>query len=601
MKKQSSKSQTSRPGFTRHATTAFLGITALGAAALAQGAAAPNFGPNVVIFDPGMTSMQIQTALTAISNEDQFSANRHAVFFKPGAYNIQAPVGYYESIAGLGETPGSVTITGFLTPNFGTTTQYFPGTNVTDTFWRSLENMTINPVQNTAQNAAPNTLQWGVSQAAPLRRLQINGDLQLTDSYCGNASGGFMSDLVVTGNVNPCSQQQWYTRNSQLGSWNGGVWNMVFSGVLGAPTPSYPSPPETVVANTPLSREKPFLYVDVNGKYKVFQPAVRHNSTGTSWATGTEAGRSLPISDFFIAFPTQSAMQINAALASGKNLILTPGVYQLDRPLDIRRPDTVVLGLGFATLIPQNGSAAITVEDVPGIQIAGLLIDAGPVNSQYLLKIGETIKGVGTKKNPTVVNDLNLRVGGAELGKATTSLLVNQNNVVLDNIWAWRADHGAQPSYTGWTVNTADHGLVVNGDSVLATGLAVEHYQKEQVLWNGNGGETIFYQSELPYDPPSQAAWTDGKANGYPSYAVAKSVTTHQAYGLGIYSFFNQGLNIIEDNAITAPDLSGVVFEDAGTVFLTGMGQITSVINGQGGPVNSTFPDQLHNPITVYP
>ena len=585
----------------RYLAAALLGITALSTATLAQGAAAPNFGPNVIIFDPSMTSTQIQTALTSISNEDQFSANRHAVFFKPGAYNIQAPVGYYESIAGLGEEPGSVTITGFLTPNFGTTTQYFPGTNVTDTFWRSLENMTVNPVQNTAQNAAPNTLQWGVSQAAPLRRLQINGDLELTDSYCGNASGGFMSDLVVTGNVNPCSQQQWFTRNSQLGSWNGGVWNMVFSGVLGAPTPSYPSPPETVVATTPLSREKPFLYVDVNGKYKVFQPAVRHNSTGTSWAAGAEAGRSLPISDFFIAFPSQSAMQINAALASGKNLILTPGVYHLDRPLDIARPDTIVLGLGFATLIPQNGSAAITVEDVPGVQIAGLLIDAGPVNSPALLAVGKTIKGVGTKADPVVINDLNLRVGGAELGKAATSLLVNQNDVVLDNIWAWRADHGAQPSYTGWTVNTGDHGLVVNGDNVLATGLAVEHYQKEQVLWNGNGGETIFYQSELPYDPPSQAAWTDGKANGYPSYVVAKNVTTHQAYGLGIYSFFNQGINIIEDNAITAPDLSGVIFEDAGTVFLNGMGQITAVINGQGGPVNSTFPDQLHNPIAVYP
>ncbi len=600
LKKQSIQSRKCRLNFTRHAGTAFLGITALSAAAIAQGPA-PNFGPNVVIFNPSMTSSQIQTALTAISNEDQFSANRHAVFFEPGAYNIQAPVGYYETIAGLGETPGSVNITGFLTPNFGTTAQYFPGTNITDTFWRSMENLTINPVQNTAQNAAPNTLQWGVSQAAPLRRLQINGDLQLTDSYCGNASGGFMSDLVVTGNVNPCSQQQWYTRNSQLGSWNGGVWNMVFSGVIGAPTPSYPSPPETVVTNTPLSREKPFLYVDINGQYKVFQPAVRHNSTGTSWATGTEAGRSLPINDFFIAFPTQSAAQINSALASGKNLILTPGVYRLDRPLDIKRPNAIVLGLGFATLIPQNGTAAIKVADVPGVQIAGLIIDAGPVNSQVLLEIGEKIKGVGTETDPVVVNDLNLRVGGAELGKATTSLLVNQNNVVLDNIWAWRADHGATPAITGWTVNTGDHGLVVNGDGVLATGLAVEHYQKEQVLWNGNGGETIFYQSELPYDPPSQAAWTDGKANGYPSYAVAKNVTTHQAYGLGIYSFFNQGINIIEDNAITAPDLSGVVFEDAGTVFLNGMGQITSVINGQGGPVNSTFPDQLHNPITVYP
>ena len=576
-----------------------LGIGALDVSALAQNAAtAPNFGPNVVILDPTMTSAQIQATLTSISNEDQFSANRHAVLFKPGAYTIQAPVGYYESIAGLGETPGAVTVNGFLTPNFGTA---FPGANVTDTFWRSLENLTVNPVQNTAQNAPPATLQWGVSQDAPLRRLQINGNLELTDSYCGNASGGFISDLVVTGSVSPCSQQQWFSRNSSYGSWTGGVWNMVFSGVEGAPSPSYPSPPETVVAATPVSREKPFLYIDVNGKYKVFQPAVAHNSVGPTWVTGSEAGRSLSISDFFIAFPTMKASEINNALASGKNLILTPGVYALNSAIDIRQPNTVVLGLGFATLVPQTGTAALVVEDVPGVQVAGIIIDAGPVNSPVLFKIGQTIQGKAPASNPVVVNDLNIRIGGATVGTATTSLEVNQNNTVLDNIWAWRADHGAAANSTGWTVNTAAHGLVVNGNNVTATGLAVEHYQQEEVLWKGNGGETIFYQSELPYDPPSQAAWMDGKANGYPSYVVAKNVTSHQAYGLGIYSFFNQGINIIEDNAITAPDASGVVFHDAGTVFLTGMGQITSVINGEGGIVNSTFPDQLHNPITVYP
>ncbi len=587
-----------KPFFVRRFACA-LACCAVSTVALAQ--SAPNFGPNVVILDPSMSASSIQTTLASLANEDQFSANRHAIFFKPGAYTVQAPVGYYEAIAGLGETPGSVTITGFLTPNFGTTAQYYPGTNVTDTFWRSLENLTVNVVTNSAQNAAPNTLQWGVSQDAPLRRLQINGSLQLTDSYCGNASGGFISDIVVTGNVNPCSQQQYYSRNSSFGSWTGGVWNMVFSGVEGAPAPSYPSPPETVLATTPVSREKPFLYVDAGGKYKVFQPAVQHSSNGPSWVSGTEDGRSLPISDFFLAFPTMKAAEINAALASGKNLILTPGVYQLEKAIDIERPDTVVLGLGFATLIPQNGTAAITVGDVAGVQIAGIIVDAGPVNSPVLLKIGETIQGKVNKNNPVVINDLNLRVGGAELGKATTSLEVNQNDTVLDDIWAWRADHGVVPADTGWTVNTDDHGLIVKGNDVTATGLAVEHYKKEQVLWNGNGGETIFYQSELPYDPPSQSAWMDGKANGYPSYVVAKNVTTHQAYGFGVYSFFNQGINIVEDNAITAPDLSGVTFQNAGTVFLTGMGQITNVLNGQGGIVNSSFADQLHDPIVVYP
>jgi hypothetical protein len=61
-------------------------------------------------------------------------------------------------------------------------------------------------------------------------------------------------------------------------------------------------------------------------------------------------------------------------------------------------------------------------------------------------------------------------------GRATNSLIVNANNTLIDDIWAWRADHGNSGT-VGWTVNTAAHGLVVNGANVLATGLFVEHYQ----------------------------------------------------------------------------------------------------------------------------
>jgi len=127
----------------------------------------------------------------------------------------------------------------------------------------------------------------------------------------------------------------------------------------------------------------------------------------------------------------------------------------------------------------------------------------------------------------------------------------------------------------------------------------VEHYQKEQVLWNGNGGETIFYQSELPYDVPSQSAWMDGSANGYPSYVVSNRVETHQAYGLGIYCFFDLGINIVEDNAIIVPDVPGVAIHDAGTVFLNGSGSITHVINNVGAAVNSSYADKL-SPVVTY-
>lgn len=609
------KTQANRKKTTSVAAVLMLGAITLGTAALAQNQdlssrSVPDFGPNVLILDPSMTSSQLVAALTAISKEDQFSPNRHTVFFKPGAYTVEAPVGYYEQVAGLGETPSAVTINGFLTPNFGTT---FPGVNVTDYFWRSMENLTITPTQNKAQNAAPNTLQWGVSQAAPLRRMQINGDLQLTNSYCGQSSGGFIADTVITGKVNPCSQQQWFMRNSNIGSWSGGVWNFVFSGVNGAPPQSYPVPPFTTLASTPASREKPFLYIDASGNYKVFAPAVKRNSSGITWSTGSAAGRSIPIGRFFIAQPTTSAAQINLALAQGKNLILTPGVYQLDRPLQVYFPNTVILGLGYATLVPQTGKAALNVADVDGVQIAGLIVDAGPVNSPVLLQMGSGFFGSALPPgglfrhsgNPSAISDVTFRIGGATAGSAITSLQVDSADVILDNIWAWRADHG---NGIGWTLNTANHGLVVNGNRVTALGLFVEHYQQEQVLWNGNAGQTLFYQSELPYDVPNQAAWTSNPvsnktgitANGYPSYVVTTAAATHTAYGLGIYSYFNQGVNIVEDNAITVPNKPGIAIHAAGTVFLNGSGEITHVINGLGATVSKSYAGRL-SPVITYP
>ncbi|WP_254063723.1 coagulation factor 5/8 type domain-containing protein [Granulicella sp. S190] len=421
------------------------------------------------------------------------------------------------------------------------------------------------------------------------------------------ASGGFIADSQTTFVING-SQQQFYVRDSSLGGWSNAVWNQVFSGVANAPTQSYPNPTYTTLATTPISREKPFLYLDAKGNYNVFVPAVQKNSSGVIWANGTAPGTSKSIENFFIANPNTSVAEINLALLFGKSLILTPGVYKLNQSINVLYPNTVVLGLGFATLVPQTGKPAITVTDVDGVQIAGLILDAGPVNSPTLIQLGSTrLRSLDNRfginlfrnhsANPSSLSDIFIRIGGATAGSATTSIEVNSNDVLLDDIWAWRADHGAG---VGWTLNTADHGLVVNGDRVTALGLAVEHYQKEQVLWNGNAGENIFYQSELPYDPPSQTAWMDGSANGYPSYVVSKGVTSHQAYGLGIYSFFDLGVNIVEDNAMTVPNAAGVSVNDIGTVFLNGSGSITHVINDTGGSVSSANGGTV-SPVITYP
>jgi hypothetical protein len=576
---------------------------------------APNLGPNVLVFDPTMKTGDIQAAVDAVAAQqvsNQFGTQRYALLFKPGVYGSDTPliinVGYYTDVAGLGELPSDVVINGHV----DVYNQCFSASNCIAlvNFWRSMSNLTINITGSTGCRASADF--WAVSQAAPIRRVNMSGSNLTLFDYCTGgpqfASGGFIADSQInagTGNVIiNGSQQQFYTRNSNIGLWTNDVWNQVFSGVTGAPAQSYPSPHYTTLATTPVSREKPFLYIDGNGNYNVFAPALRTNSVGASWsATSPGPGRSLPLASFFVASPSTPVQEINAELAQGQNLILTPGVYQYDGSIDIKRPDTVVLGLGLATLVPQAGTAAITVSHVDGVQVAGLIIDAGPVTSPVLFQVG---KPNGNKPSnaadPVTLSDVYFRIGGATVGSAITSLEVDQDNVILDNIWGWRADHGQ--TSVGWTINTGDHGLVVNGDNVTATGLFIEHYQKEQVLWNGNGGETIFYQSELPYDPPNQAAWTDGTANGYPSYVVSNAVTSHQTYGFGIYSFFDPARTnnnfIVEDNAMTVPTTAGVAVHDAGIVFLSGTGQITHVVDGAGATVNASNPGTL-NPVVLYP
>ena len=207
------------------------------------------------------------------------------------------------------------------------------------------------------------------------------------------------------------------------------------------------------------------------------------------------------------------------------------------------------------------------------------------MSSPALVQIGgQNAGGTHDPNDPTLVQDVFFRIGGAEPGKAATSLVVNADNAILDDIWAWRADHG---NGVGWTSNTADTGVVVNGDDVTAYGLFVEHFQKDEVIWNGQGGEDVFFQNEMPYDPPSQAAWmSTPTTDGYPAFHVAPNVTTFQGYGMGSYSFFDQGVPIFSAQAFLAPTSPGVQFHDLLTVFLDathGSGGISSVIDGVGG------------------
>jgi len=584
---------------------------------LAPSSATPDFGPNVKIFDPSMSTSQIQATVDAIAAQqipNQFGPERYALLFKPGTYGtadspLNFQVGYYTEVAGLGASPNDVVINGSVYVRNQCDSS---GCIALNNFWRSLSNLTINVT--TPNFGCYSGEFWAVSQAAPMRRVHVtNGNVTLMD-YCTGpsfASGGFIADSAFEGGtVINGSQQQWLTRNSALDGWTNGVWNQVFSGVVGAPAECFPAQascggPYTTLATSPVTREKPFLYVDASGKYKVFLPAVQRNSVGTTWANGPASGSSISIEQFFVAKPTDDARTINNALERGKNLIFTPGIYHLNNTIEVKRRDTVVLGLGLATLIPDKGNVAMSVANVEGVKLAGLLFDAGPINSPVLLQLGNRRDdddhgrddARSDPSNPTSLSDVFFRIGGATPGKATTSLIINSDNVILDDIWAWRADHG---NGVGWTANTANTGLIVNGDNVTAYGLFVEHYQKYQVIWNGENGRTIFFQNELPYDPPSKAAWSHDGTVGYAALKVSDNVKAFNGYGMGSYSFFNKGVNILAAHAFEVPfTLPDGSLHNMLTIFLdatNGTGGILNVVNDTGGSSTVANPDV---PVTV--
>ncbi|MER8225984.1 coagulation factor 5/8 type domain-containing protein [Streptomyces sp. NPDC094143] len=532
-----------------------------------------DLGPNVVVFDP--STPNIQGRLDEIFRQQesaQFGTGRYQLLFKPGTYHgLNAQIGFYTSISGLGLSPDDTTINGDITVDAG----WFNG-NATQNFWRSAENLAVVPVNGTNR--------WAVSQAAPFRRMHVRGNLNLAPTGYGWSSGGYIADSRIDGQVQPYSQQQWYTRDSAIGGWLNGVWNMVFSGVEGAPAQGFPNPPYTTLATTPVSREKPFLYLS-GSEYRVFLPEKRTNARGVTWGNGTPRGTSLPLTRFYVAKPGVSAATLNQALAEGLHLLLTPGIYHLDRPIRVDRANTVVLGLGYATLIPDNGVTALRVADVDGVRLAGFLVDAGPVNSATLLEIGPPGAARDHSANPTTVQDVFIRIGGAGPGKATTSMVVNSRHTIVDHTWVWRADHG---DGVGWETNRADYGVVVNGHDVLATGLFVEHFNKYDVQWFGERGRTIFFQNEKAYDAPNQAAIQNGSIKGYAAYRVGDNVTSHEGWGLGSYCYYNVDPTIVQHHGFAAPTRPGVRFHDLLVVSLGGNGQYECVINDTGAPTSGT-------------
>ncbi len=553
------------------------------------------FGFNTYVFEEGDNNASVQAKTDEIFKKqeaNQFGTERYSLLFKPGTYDdsLKVKIGFYTQVAGLGVSPEETSIGNIDVPAEWMKGRRYDGAvnySALCNFWRTCENLTT-----TSKNT-----RWAVSQATALRRMNIKGNLAL-HHFGGYASGGFLADTKVAGKVDGGSQQQWMTRNATIlgnvinnnynPSWNGVAWNNVLVGcvngegkVVPGTEATWPYTSHTNVEKAPEIAEKPMLiYDDVKEEYGVFVPSVVKNRKGVSWEDVNE-GEVLPIDDFFIAKPTDSADTINSQLASGKNLLLTPGIYNVDEPIVVNNPNTVVLGLGLATICPTKGTEAMKTADVGGIRIAGILFDAGINESNSLLTVGNKGNTVDNSDNPIVLSDTFYRVGGANklATKTKACLYINSNNVIGDNFWIWRADHGAG---VGWKVNTCDNGIIVNGNHVTAYALMVEHFQKYQTIWNGEHGKVYMYQSELPYDIPSQNVWNAPGKYGYADYKVANTVKNHEAYGVGIYSCYQKATCYLT-SAIECPDTAFVKFTNAMTHSLVGNGSIDNVINNVGG------------------
>ena len=424
------------------------------------------FGENIHIYSPTDNKQQVGNDVNSIHEAmfgREFSPNRYALLFKPGDYKEAGllKVPFYVHLAGLGKTPYEVEVSNIHTP------PHLRGDNGTCTFWRSMENVAV--IGKETYDEAE-TFKWAVSQAAPIRRTYSQ---RVVRHQWGNGwvSGGFTADCHFDAAAGSKHQQQWYTRNSFLNKGRGQFeeikYNYCFQGVELGPEADKSTYQDnwdkggnlTFIPTTPVIREKPFLFIDEKGRYKVFRPALKRDHKGVSYTrTDMGEGKAFDLLDeFFIVKPGTTAQEMNRQLSAGKHLFITPGMYQLEEPLHVTRANTIILGIGWATLIPgeKNSDTAIKIDDVDGVSIASILFDSH-YTSRTLIQVGEKGSSKRHIENPTVLSDLFFRIGGFRPAKVHVEHAVelNSHDVVGDHFWIWRADHGVRGS-VGWEVNTA--------------------------------------------------------------------------------------------------------------------------------------------------
>ncbi len=528
----------------------------------------------------------------------EWTTKRQAYYFKPNvdgqtydpggsgsASSAEAnaiELGFYSHIGGLGKIPAEVKLGAVFTrPHLS------GGANATCTFWRSMENVTV-----------MRDFAWTVSQSTSARRMLIESTSKYI-SDVGNTSfwgsGGFIADTRYTSSrPNWGGQQQWYTRNTVFPSGSGamgGAYNMVWQGCVNPPQADAVNTP---IPATPVIREKPFLFIDDDGEYKVFVPAWQKERTGVSWSeTDMGAGKVQDLlTGWYVAKEGDTDVEINNALKAGKNIFFTPGHYALNAPVQVNRKDAILLGAGIAsvTLEPteKNTWGCIYADDKDGIIIAGLLMDSFN-STTYQVRVGNEGANADHSANPVLLTDITCRVGGVQSKNIQihASMQINSNHVVGDHFWLWRADHGSQRGGDlRWVRDRCKNGLIVTGDDVTLYALFAEHYQEYEVLWLGERGRTYFFQNEPPYDAPNQASWSSqgGRVDGYAAFKVANRVKEHHSTGMGSYAVFTgTDGNVNKKNGFEIPNTPNVKLEKMVITRFAGPGNIQNVINGTGG------------------
>lgn len=520
----------------------------------------PNFGRNVLIIEPGNFPEETRRKISDIyyagrsyANDAQFGDRRTAVFVKPGKHSLDISLPFYFSVYGLGATPEDTVV---YPEKNGLHVDLQGNPHSLQMFWRSIENLKhFNGWMN-----------WWVSQAAPLRSVIIDGNLQVASG--APASGGCIVNSKITGKLEMGSQEQWYMRSSSthgypraasMGSFtcvgcsnaNAGdkpflvTYNWTHEGELWHKGLSYTEPPKVFA-------EKPFITFEQgteteteHGKYYLRIPPVKEDHSGPSW----DPGQRVPFEQVFVVQEDTTAAQINAKIASGLHIVFPPGIYSMEESIEISRDSCVLLGLGYATLIPMFGpEPLIRVGNVDDVRIAGFIVQAGPMKLKTSALVqwgrnGSTYEG--NPRRPGIMYDLTVRVGGPDAEGVSADIMLQINNgwVIGDNLWLWVADHClTNRGICCTTPRHCDAALKVNGSNVHMYGLAAEHADKDIVQWHGEKGQVFFFQSEFPYTPPVEdlrGNWVATPPDQWPRSCAFKS-TAKDFRGVGMSTYVTQ-------------------------------------------------------------